>query len=245
MHNAGRMAKVGREAMSHKSTASLLDLGRRPFGEVWNLQRAIHADVAAGLAPDTWIVVEHEPVVTIGRQGKTDSLLVSRESLAAKGIELYEIERGGDVTYHGPGQVVVYPIRRLARFREVVPLVRKLEEAVIAACARYGVAAERWSKHAGVWVGKDCICAIGIAVKKMTSLHGIALNASTALDYDRLIHPCGLTDRGITSLSRQTGRLVSYDEAKAVLLAELARVFDVTFLITGSSAVTYEPQRAS
>jgi lipoyl(octanoyl) transferase len=128
--------------------------------------------------------------------------------------------------------VVIYPIMRLPRFREIVPLVRKLEEAAIGACARYGVTAERWSAHAGAWVGNNCICAIGLAVQKMTSLHGLALNASTVLDYDRMINPCGLIDRGITSLSHETGRLVSYDEAKTVLLEELSRVFDVTF-VTG------------
>jgi len=173
--------------------------------------------------------VEHDPVVTIGRQGKTNSMLVPRETLLARGVEVHQIERGGDVTYHGPGQVVIYPIVRLPRFREIVPLVRKLEEAAISTCARYGVSAERWSAHAGAWVGSNCVCAIGLAVQKMTSLHGMALNASTALDYDRLINPCGLEDRGITSLSRETGRLVSYDDAKGILLEELSRVFDVAF----------------
>lgn len=208
----------------------LLDLGRRSYAETWALQRTLHADVAAGRETDVWIAVEHDPVVTIGRQGKTNSLLVPRETLLASGVEVHEIERGGDVTYHGPGQVVVYPIVRLPRFREVVPLVRKLEEAAIGTCARYGVSAERWSAHAGAWVGGNCICAIGLAVQKMTSLHGIALNASTKLDYDRLINPCGLSDRGITSLSRETGRLVSYDDAKGILLEELARVFQVEFV---------------
>ena len=210
-------------------SATLLDLGRRSFADAWALQRALHADVAAGREHDTWIVVEHDPVVTIGRQGKTDSLLLSREALMAQGVELFEVERGGDVTYHGPGQVVVYPIMKLERFREVVPLVRKLEEAVLATCARFGVHGERWSEHAGVWIGRDCICAIGLAIKKMTSLHGIALNASTALDYDRFIHPCGLQDHGVTSLSRETGRTVSYDAAKNALLVELERVFEVRF----------------
>jgi lipoate-protein ligase B len=209
--------------------ARLLDLGRRSYKETWNLQKTLHARVAAGDEIDTWIFVEHDPVVTIGRQGKTDSLLLSRDALAARGVELYEIERGGDVTYHGPGQVVVYPIMRLERFREVVPLVRALEEAVIAACGRFDVKGERWSEHSGVWVGNDCICAMGLAVQKMTSLHGIALNASTELSYDRLINPCGLAGRGITSLSRETGRTVSYAEARDVLAEELARVFNLKF----------------
>jgi len=207
----------------------LLDLGRRSYEQTWRLQQQLHDGVAAGREPDTWIVVEHDPVVTIGRQGKTDSLLVSEEMLAQRGIELHRVERGGDVTYHGPGQVVVYPIVKLPRFREVVPAVRKLEEAVLGVCASYGIKGERWSKHAGVWVGTNCICAIGLAVRKMVSMHGIALNASTELDYDRLINPCGLVDRGITSLSRETGRLVPFDEAKAVLLREIERVFEIEF----------------
>jgi lipoyl(octanoyl) transferase len=209
--------------------ARLLDLGRRSYREVWELQRALHARIAAGEEPDTWIVVEHSPVVTLGRNAKAEHVLLSRDALAARGVELFAIERGGDVTYHGPGQVVVYPIRRLTRFREVVPLVRALEGAVIATCAQFGVAAERWSEHAGVWVGRDQICAIGLAVQRMTSLHGIALNASTELSYDRLIMPCGLSDRGITSLSRETGRLISFGEAKEALLRSLAAVFDVRF----------------
>ncbi len=140
-------------------------------------------------------MVEHDPVVTVGRQGKRTSLLATPESLEAQGVGLFEIERGGDVTYHGPGQVVVYPIMRLDRFREVVPLVRAIESAVLKVCDSYGIAGERWSEHAGVWVGTNCICAVGLAVKRMTTLHGLALNASTRLDYDRLINPCGLTDR--------------------------------------------------
>ena len=147
------------------SCARLLDLGLRPYREVWELQRRLHEAVRDGREPDTWIVVEHPPVVTLGRQAKRENLLLSPEALAARGIDVVEIERGGDVTYHGPGQLVVYPIRRLERFREVVPFVRALEGAVIECCARFGVAGERWSEHAGVWVGDKQICAIGLAVE--------------------------------------------------------------------------------
>jgi lipoate-protein ligase B len=207
-----------------------LDLGVRPYREVWELQRRTHEAVREGREPDTWIVVEHEPVITLGRQAKRENLLFSRQELIARGVDVVEVERGGDVTYHGPGQLVVYPIRRLERFREVVPLVRSLEGAAIDCCARFGVAGERWNDHAGVWVGSNCICAIGLAVRRMVSMHGIALNVSTALDYDRLINPCGFTDRGVTSLSAESGRLVSVSEAKSVLLDELSRAFDVTFV---------------
>jgi lipoyl(octanoyl) transferase len=207
--------------------ARLLDLGVRPYREVLDLQHRLHEAIREGREPDTWIFVEHLPVITLGRAAKRENLLLSSEELADRGVDVVEIERGGDVTYHGPGQIVVYPIRRMERFREIVPLVRALEGAVIDVCARFGVAAERWSEHAGVWVGTDQICAIGLAVRKMVSLHGIALNVSTELDYDSLINPCGLTDRGITSLSKETGRFVGVAEAKGVLLEELNRAFDV------------------
>ncbi len=215
--------------------ARLLDLGLQPYREVWELQHALHERVRTREEPETWIAVEHPPVITLGRNAKSANVLLPREQLLARGVDVLEIERGGDVTYHGPGQLVVYPIRRLERFREVVPLVRSLEEAVIEACAQFGVTASRWSEHAGVWVGRNQICAIGLAVRQMTSLHGIAFNVSTELDYDRLINPCGLLDRGLTSLARETQRAVSMAEAKTALFAAFERVFDLEFVaMTGS-----------
>ena len=208
--------------------ARLLDLGLQPYREVWDLQHSLHERVRSGEEPETWIFVEHPPVVTLGRTAKRENVLLSADMLAARGVDLFEIERGGDVTYHGPGQLVVYPIRRLERFREVVPLVRALEGAVIDTCAHFGVEAERWSEHAGVWAGHDQVCAIGLAVQKMTSLHGIALNVSTELNYDRLINPCGLTDRGITSLSRASGRTLAIADVKPVLVAAIERTFGIT-----------------
>jgi lipoyl(octanoyl) transferase len=219
------------------ASARILDLGVRPYREVWDLQRRLHAAVREGREPDTWIVVEHEPVITLGRQAKRENLLLSNEELATRGIDVVEIERGGDVTFHGPGQLVVYPIRRLERFREVVPLVRSLEGAVIDCCARFGVAGERWSDHAGVWAGRNQICAIGLAVQRMVTMHGIALNVSTSLDYYRLINPCGFTDRGITSLSAEAGHRVALSEAKSVLLEQLSRTFDVAFFCNETVAV--------
>ena len=210
--------------------ARLIDLGRRRYGPVLALQRALHAAVAEGREPDTWLVVEHEPVVTLGRNAKETNLLLPRALLDARGVDVAEIERGGDVTYHGPGQVVVYPIRRLARFREVVPLVASLETAVTGALHRFGIEAQPRSEHRGVYVGDDAICAIGLAIKRMTSLHGLALNACPALDYDRLITPCGTPQFGITSIAAQLGRDVSWTEARDVLLDSLEGAFDVDFI---------------
>jgi len=217
--------------------ARLLDLGVRGYREVWDLQHRVHEAVRTGGSPDTWIVVEHLPVVTLGRQAKRENVLLSEEELARRGVERVAVERGGDVTYHGPGQLVVYPIRRMERFREVVPLVRALEAAVINVCSRFGVRGERRSEHAGVWVGLNQICAIGLAVRAMVTMHGIALNVSTRLDYDRLINPCGMSDRGITSLSVETGRTIEMDHAKGTLLEELGRTFDVQFVPARHEAV--------
>lgn len=207
----------------------LLDLGRRPYREVWALQRALHADVAQGRAPETWLVVEHEPVITLGRNAKDANVLVPRPLLEARGIDVFPVERGGDVTFHGPGQVVVYPIRKLPRFREVVPFVSALERAVIAALATFGIAAAGRKEHRGVYVGANAICAVGLAVQKMTSLHGLALNADTALDYDRLITPCGTPEFGITSISKELGRDVSWAEARDALLPGLEAEFGIRF----------------
>jgi lipoate-protein ligase B len=209
--------------------ARLIDLGRRRYGPVLELQRALHAAVAEGRSPDTWLVVEHEPVITLGRNANEANVLLPRALLAARGVDVVEVERGGDVTYHGPGQVVVYPIRRLERFREVVPLVTSLETAVTGALYRFGIEAQPRSEHRGVYVGDDAICAIGIAVKRMTSLHGLALNACTVLDYDRLITPCGTPQFGITSISAQTGREVSWAEARDALLDSLEGAFGIEF----------------
>jgi lipoate-protein ligase B len=209
--------------------ARLIDLGRQRYGPVLELQRALHTAVAEGREPDTWLVVEHEPVVTLGRNAKESNLHVPRALLKARGVDVAEIERGGDVTYHGPGQVVVYPIRRLERFREVVPLVSSLETAVTGALFRFGITSQPRSKHRGVYVGDDAICAIGLAVKRMTSLHGLALNACTELDYDRLILPCGTPQFGITSISAQLGRNVSWAEARDVLIDALEGSFGQEF----------------
>jgi len=205
----------------------VLDLGRRRYAPVLDLQRALHAAVAEGREPETWLVVEHEPVVTLGRNAKASNVLLAPELLAARGVDLVEAERGGDVTYHGPGQVVVYPIRRLERFREVVPVVATIEHAVVGTLVRLGIDAHPRTEHRGVYVGDDAICAIGLAVKRMTTMHGLALNACTALDYDTLIRPCGTPQFGITSISAQLGREVSWAEARDLLLETLAGGFGV------------------
>ncbi len=191
--------------------------------------RDVHGRVARGDAPETWLVVEHDPVVTLGRNARDENVRLSEAALAARGVDLVAIERGGDATYHGPGQLVVYPIRRLERFREVSPLVSALERAVIAALAAFGIGARGRAEHRGVYVEDRAICAIGLSIKQMTSLHGLALNVSTALDYDRLILPCGTPEFGITSIENEIGRPVSLAEARLPLIAALEREFSLEF----------------
>ena len=207
----------------------LLDLGRRPYRETLAIMRAIHGAVARDEAEPTLIVVEHDPVITLGRNAKMKHVRLSTEALALRGVDLVEIERGGDATYHGPGQLVLYPIRKLARFREVAPLVSSLERSVVAALATFGIVARGRSEHRGVYVGENAICAIGLAVKQMTSLHGLALNVSTPLDYDRLITPCGTPEFGITSMTHELKRDIALPRAREALLAAVESEFSVRF----------------
>jgi lipoate-protein ligase B len=220
--------------------ARLLRLGLRPYREVWTLQKELHARVAAGEESDAWIMVEHTPIVTLGHTTVREHLLLSPEALAARGVDCVDVERGGDVTYHGPGQLVVYPIMKLPRFREVVPLVTALEDAVVAALRTFGVAARGRSEHRGVYVGDSAICAIGLSVRKMTSMHGMALNVCTDLEYDKLITPCGTPEFGITSISREIGRHIPIEQAQTPLLSALAERFDLDFF---EEAPASSPQR--
>ncbi len=223
--------------MTEPRAVRLLDLGRAPYRAVHRLQRTVHAAVAEGRERDTWIVVEHEPVVTFGRQANAANVLVPRELLAQRGIEVHFVERGGDVTYHGPGQVVVYPIVKLQRFREVVPFVGKLEAAVVDALAAFGIRAGGRPEHRGVYVGDNAICAVGLAVQRMTTLHGIALNVDVQLDYDRLITPCGTPEFGITSIAQEIGAATPWTTGRDAVLEALARTFDLRFEAeTGAAA---------
>ena len=193
------------------------------------MQREIHARVARGDDPDTWIVVEHDPVITLGRNAKRESVLAAPDFLARRGIDVVAIERGGDATYHGPGQLVVYPIVKLARFREVVPFVSALEATVVESLATLGILARTRREHRGVYVGENNICAIGLAVKQMTTMHGLALNVSTELDYERLITPCGRPGFGVTSMSRELGRQIEIGEMRETLILKAGSHFDIRF----------------
>ncbi|CAN5778836.1 lipoyl(octanoyl) transferase LipB [soil metagenome] len=201
----------------------LRDLGRLDYKEAWEVQLATHAAVVAGHAPPTLLLVEHPPVVTFGKKGGRENLLVREDFLQEKGFSLYDIERGGDVTYHGPGQLVGYPIFRVGR--RVQAYLRGLETVMTDVLADYGIAGVGSPGYAGVWVGNDKVVAIGVAIKRDVSFHGFAMNVHTNLNHFNYIVPCGLQGKGVSSLSSLVGRPVSLDEVKPKLVAAFREVF--------------------
>jgi lipoyl(octanoyl) transferase len=178
-------------------------LGRVPYAEGLRLQEDRAAAVKAGIRPEALFLLEHDPVLTLGRNAHRENITASGEALAALGIEIHECGRGGDVTYHGPGQLVGYPIVDLAPDRkDVGKYVRNLEEAILRTLADCGVAGERAPGLTGVWVGNEKIAAIGVRISRWVTTHGFALNVTTNLDHFGTIVPCGIRGRGVTSLER-------------------------------------------
>jgi lipoyl synthase len=202
-------------------------LGRMPYAEAWDLQRAIWEGKVAGRTGDDYLLLlEHPHVYTIGRNGDGSNLLVSVEALAAAGAELHHVDRGGDITYHGPGQLVGYPILTLADPMQVVPYVRRLEQVLIDTIAGFGVEGWREPGLTGVWTERGKVAAIGVRVSRRTTMHGFALNLDPEMAYFGRMHPCGVTDRPVTSLSELAGRAVSLEEAVEALVPRFSRVFD-------------------
>ena len=187
------------------------------------------ADRQAGLTPDLLLCGEHPHVITLGASARHQraNVLVSQSVLDSRGIELYEAPRGGDVTYHGPGQLVAYPVLDLKPERcDVHRYVRDLEEVVIRAVHELGVEPTRVSGLTGVWVGNDKLASIGVRVSRWVTSHGFALNVNTDLEYFNLIRPCGIDGRGVTSLARLIGRPVSLDTVVDAVARSFALVFD-------------------
>jgi len=207
----------------------LLDLGSdpQPYARAWALQRDLVRARQAGAIPDVLVLLEHPPVVTFGRSGKTQHLLVPPDTLRARGIDLFEVERGGDITYHGPGQLVGYPIVDLrAMDEDVVRYMRTLEESLIRTLAVFGIAAGRERGYPGVWVGGAKVAAMGVAVKRRVTMHGFALNVDTDLSVFDLINPCGL-GRPVTSMRRLSGPALEMSRVRAVYAEEFTQVFGI------------------
>jgi lipoyl(octanoyl) transferase len=203
----------------------LRQLGRVDYASALQLQQQLAADRKQGLIPDQLLLLEHPHVITLGRNGHLENLLADDDTMARAGIAFYPTDRGGDVTYHGPGQLVGYPILDLRDWqRDVGAYVRAVEETIIATLAEYGIAAGRIPKLTGVWVGESKIAAIGVHLSRWVTSHGFALNVSTDLSYFQYIVPCGLT-RPVTSMAA-LGVRASLDEVGAKLAVHFARIFD-------------------
>jgi len=204
-------------------------LGLVPYGEALAVQRALVEERRAGRVGDLLLLVQHPHVLTLGVRGDggRGHILATDEALAARGIEVFETGRGGDITYHGPGQLVGYPIIDLKPDRQDVHrYVRDLEEVLIRTAGDYGIEAERVPGLTGVWVGREKLAAIGVRIARWVTSHGFALNVSTDLDQFNLIVPCGIADRGVTSLERLLGRRVDVDEVASRIAARFGEVFD-------------------
>ena len=208
------------------------DLGRRPYAEVLELQRRLCRQRLAGeINDDILLLVEHDPVITLGRGTSPESLPVSASVLERRGIPVFEVERGGDVTYHGPGQLVGYPVIDLRQHREDLHwYLRRLENALIGALAKLGIVAGANPGLTGVWTSGRKIASIGIHVKQWVTFHGFALNVSTDLSYFDLIVPCGIRDVVMTSVSRELGRSAStclWEETQSAVVEGLAGELDL------------------
>ena len=215
--------------MNQERSLHVRYLGCVPYAEAWELQRQLVAQRSADAIPDTLLLLEHPPTYTIGRSGGHDHLLVSPTELAARGASLIEVDRGGDVTYHGPGQLVGYPILQIKQHgRDLHRYLRMLEQVLIDVLALYDLQARRFPGYTGVWVGAEKIAAIGIRVNaRGVTSHGFALNVTTNLDDFAMIIPCGIREYNVTSLQRLYPDQVQIQDVQPHLIQAFCTVFDL------------------
>ena len=210
-----------------------LYLGRVGYQEGLGLQAEIGALVAAGRLSKVLLLLEHPAVLTLGRNGNRANVLASDDLLAARRIALHAINRGGDVTYHGPGQLVGYPILKLSEDeRDLHGYLRNLEEALIGVCADVGLEGRRNPGWTGAWIGARKVASLGIAVRRWVTLHGFALNVATDLSRFTTINPCGLESAVMTSLAVETGRPLTLADVKPLAVAQLGRTLGRDFVLT-------------
>lgn len=213
------------------STVEARWLGRISYGDAWALQRETFDEVLRGERRNTFLLCEHPDVITVGRNARNDAnLLRSREELVADGYEVFDVDRGGDVTYHGPGQLVGYPIVRLADFREDLGwYMRSLEELIIRGIGAQGIAGGRREGMSGVWCDDRKICAIGIRASRWVTMHGFALNVATDLDRFAAIIPCGIAAYGVTSIERELGQEPGTGRGLEAVAHDVVRAWDEVF----------------
>jgi lipoyl(octanoyl) transferase len=202
-------------------------LGLTPYADALALQQRLADARKAGGVPDTLLLLEHPPVITLGRAANRANVLADDETRRSRGVELFETGRGGDVTYHGPGQLVGYPIISLVPDRcDVRRYVRDLEEVLIRTAADFGVEAGRVAGLTGVWVGGEKLAAIGVRISRWVTMHGFAFNVTTDLSHFEMIVPCGIADHGVTSLEKLLGRQVALSDVAASAAQHFGEVFN-------------------
>ncbi len=220
----------------------VVDLGVIPYADALDLQRRLASLRHSEALPDVLLVCQHPPVVTVGRAGSHKHI---GAEVQRHGVPVFEVERGGDVTYHGPGQLVGYPILNLKQHgQDLNRYLRDLEEVVIRTLACYNVTARRDPRFTGVWVDDEKICAIGVAVKRWVSFHGFAFNLDPNLEHFRLIVPCGIRDHGVTSLAKVLGRPVDEEVLRGRLIDAFSQVFDLRVSLAGGPDALREWLRA-
>ena len=212
-------------------------LGRLDYPAAWAWQRELFLARLDGECGDALMLLEHPPTYTLGRRALEDDLVYGDSERAARGISLFKVDRGGRATYHGPGQLVGYPILALGERYDVVKYLRRLEEVLIKTAADLGVEAERDPEHTGVWVGSNKIGAIGVKITRGITMHGFAFNVTTDLKMFGGIVPCGLQNRWVTSIEEETGRAHSVKEVATLASNHLAEVFDRALVWTHPSGL--------
>jgi lipoyl(octanoyl) transferase len=216
-------------------------LGIVDYGEGLRLQEGLVVRRKAGKIPDTLLLLEHPHVYTLGRNAQRENLLITEERLRTLGAQLFETDRGGDITYHGPGQLVGYPIFDLTQHRrDVAWFMRSLEGAFIGVARDFAIDATRIAGTPGVWVGNDKLVAMGVHISRWVTSHGFAFNVNTDLGYFDYIVPCGLRDKGVTSLAKLLGRPVVMDRVADCVIEHFGRVFGMEMEVEESRVVSQE-----
>ncbi len=214
------------------------NIGITGYKSAWELQRRLADARIENTVGDVLLLTEHHHVYTIGKNGNDDHLLAGETELRATGAEVYHNDRGGDITYHGPGQLVVYPILDLnGYYLDLHRYLRDLEEVVIRSLADFGIVAVRDGNLTGVWVGEDKIAALGVKVRRWITMHGLALNVNTRLDYFDRISPCGIFHRGVTSMQRLLQTPIRLDEVMSVVIRHFGEVFGSPVVEKNSDAL--------
>jgi lipoyl(octanoyl) transferase len=209
----------------------LLRFQIEPYEKIWNLQRELQKEVIANRSHSYLILTQHNPVITLGKSGTYENLLLSQQELKKKKIQFFEIDRGGDITYHGPGQLVGYPILNLENLKKDIHwYLRTLEQIIMETLQEYTIPSRRIHGLTGVWIDNKKICAIGIKTTRWVTMHGFALNINTDLAPFQAIVPCGIQQMGITSIAEQVGNIIPLDEVITILLQKFSAIFGVKII---------------